>query len=122
MSEKWKLVKTDASTSDLPSALKKSENNEKGKVKGINLKYLKKRTIKKGIFFSQVKIKRTRFKTFAGEVVKNVGKERKRVARPTIAFASESATMKRKNLAYYDKRIYNILKLRKFVEVIFFPL
>jgi hypothetical protein len=43
-------------------------------------------------------------------------KTKKRADRPTLAFVEEGGE-KKKNLAYYDKKIYNILKMRKNAEV-----
>ncbi|KAG5677732.1 hypothetical protein PVAND_007463 [Polypedilum vanderplanki] len=60
------------------------------------------------------KANRARFKEFIKEIQ---GTNKKIIERKTI-FVAENDADKKKNLAYYDRNIYNILKLRKQTDII----
>ena len=70
-------------------------------------------------FFLLKKLRRARpkFKDVILDV-KGEGRRKTRIDRQTLIIV-ENVERRKKNLAYYDKEIYNILKSRKNVEVIF---
>lgn len=125
MAEKWKFtvpssttIKTDISEisegfeNELKSALKKDSREDKV------LKDFSHDKDEIELFFYFLKdSRRAKFQDAIADVVVKDVRTKRRVERPTLAFV-EGAERK-KNLAYYDKSIYNILKMRKEAEVSF---